>query len=144
MSCRFSAFSDTARPMSAPIVPDESNGVTRATPSRRARAASRSSSDGRSVTAQPSRSTPATIRSTAVSGSISRRCTAAIKLGQLRLLRDRRLDAGAGPGRRGADDLVREISAPARLELPGGRERVAAIDERAPERVDALARGPPR
>ena len=69
-------MSVTTRPARPPIVPDESTGVTRETPSRRSRAATRSASTGRCHDVASRRTADAT-RSAAVSGSTSRRCTEA-------------------------------------------------------------------
>ena len=119
------------------MVPDVSTGVTRETPSRRSRAATRSASTGRVTVA--SRSTADATRSAAVSGSTSRRCTEAtssasdVSWAIARSIAERARAVAA------VDHLAGEVAAAALLQPSVGSERVSALDDRAPEPVDALA-----
>ena len=61
------------------------------------------------------------------------------ELRERRVLRDRALDLATGTRGRGRDHLAGEVAAPALLELSVGGERIAPLDDRAPQPVDSLA-----
>ncbi len=112
--------------------------MTRETPSRRSRAAVEVGQH-RPRHDAASRNTDDAIRSAAVSGSISRRCTAATSSASAGVLGDRALDLAARTRGRGGDHLAGEVAhAGAARARRRPRARRGARRCALPQRVDAL------
>ena len=112
--------------------------MTRETPSRRSRAAMRSASTGRRHDVrlpQDRRRDPVGCRQRVDLAALHR----GDELRERRVLGDRALDLAARTRGCGGDHLAGEVAAPALLQPAVGLERVPPLDDRAPQRVDALA-----
>src|SRR2546423_13866398 len=134
--CRFSAFSCTSRPASRDSVSEPYTGVTRATPSSRARAASMSASSGASAVNLEHLLEDLTHRAERIELAPLYRVEHAP---QLRIVLHGALDVLLRACRRDGEHLAGEVLAPTLVELPRRIEVCAMLDDLLPELGPVLA-----
>src|SRR5438105_5257835 len=135
--CRFSALSTTSRPARRENVSERNTGVTRATPSRRPRAAS--------MSRRPGAVSVANVENL-VEDLVHRRQRIELaaldgvdNASQLRIVGDRPLEVRLRPRRGDGEHLLRQIPATALLEQPVAFEKRPVRDDLLPAAVEVLA-----